>query len=204
MPNRIARRLTRKPRFHYLQVMYKSLHGKLPSYHAVIPCELVQLPPDVDIVECSLAHLPFEHRSDVPDRIKQGQICFVGKHKGQVIYAVWLAFGQCYSYSLDRKFKLADDELYAYGAYTLPEFRGKRVHPDMICQRLKISQAKGYRHNIGFFEPYNTAALRMPKQLHYKYAGIVGMVELFGVQAHFTFVHNTLKAEKHRFYLRKI
>lgn len=204
MLNRITRRLTRKPRFHYLQVMYKPLQGNLPDYRAAIPCQLVELPPNVECVEKTLAHLPHKHRPDVAKRINSGQICYVGKHNNQVIYAVWLATGTCYSYLLDRTFKLAPDELYSYGAYTLPQFRGKRVHPDMVCQRLKISQAKGYRHNIGFFEPNNTAALKMPKQLGYQYAGVVGMFEIFGIRAYFSLVRNTLRADDRRFFLQKV
>jgi len=182
---KIVRRLYRKPQIKRLIVPCKSLDGALLTYQARIPLDIELLPSDVEEVEDCLAHIPPEHRFDVARRIQHGDRCCVARHAGQIVYVTWIAFGACYSYALDREYKLTQEDAYLYSAYTLPEFRGNGIHPAAHCHIARLLKDWGYRWLLCFIEPENTAAMRLPDKLGYEKIGVIGFVEVFGFRRYF-------------------
>jgi len=148
--HKIVRRLFRKPKFKYLLVVTKTLDGVHLNYWARIPVDFEILPSNGSEIEAHLAHLPVEHRPDIERRIQRGDLCCVGKCNEQIIYASWMAFRTCYSYALDREYELAPGAVYTYGAYTLPAFRGRGIHPAGTCYRLQLLKEWGYKRDIIF------------------------------------------------------
>jgi hypothetical protein len=197
-------RLRRGSRRKRLVIMVKALDHTLPSYQARIPINFEVLPSDVEEVEVRLAHIPPEHRPDVERRIHSGHRCCVAKHRGAIIYVSWIAFGTCYSYALDREYELAQDEAYAYGAYTLPRFRGNGTHPAASCHRLQLLEDWGYKREFAFMEPENSAAMRMPERLGYDKAGVTGFVEVFGFRWYFHRDRGAFSALRRHNYWRKV
>jgi ribosomal protein S18 acetylase RimI-like enzyme len=200
---KIIRRLFRRPQFQYLVIVAKTLDSSLPAYQARIPLDWEILPPDIEEIEARLAHIPPEHRPDIEWRIHNGQRCCVAKHNGQIIHAHWTAFGKLYSYALDREYELADTEAYGHGAYTLPEFRRKGIHPAAACHMLQVLRDEGYKRVFGLIEPKNSAAMRMPEKLGYDKLGISGFIEVFGLRWYFHKDGGAFSALKRRNYWQK-
>jgi GNAT superfamily N-acetyltransferase len=201
--HKIIKRLFRRPQFRQLVIISKILDGSLPAYQARIPFDFEILPPDVEEIEAHLAHIPAEHRPDIERRIRNGDRCCVAKYNGQIIHASWIAFGTCYSYLLDREYELADNEAYWYGAYALPEFRGKGIHPATGCHILQLLKGRRYKRILAFIEPENSAAMRMPEKLGYDKIGITGFIEVFGFRWCFHKDRGALSALKRRNYWQK-
>ncbi len=199
----VVRRLLRRPRILWLVVVRKAFHGSMPTCEPRIPIDIGELPSDVAVIESSLAHFPRVHVGDIRSRVDNGHRCFVARHEGRIIYAAWVALGRCYSYALDRWYELADDEAYGYGAFTVPEFRGNRVHPTVSCHILRLLQDSEYRWVYAFIEPNNRAALRMPKQLGCERVGITGLVEVAGIRWNFHRDHGAFAALKRRNYWQR-
>jgi len=200
---KIVRRLSRRPDFDHLIIVAKPLEGTLPIYKARIPFDFEVLPPDIEEVEGRLAHVPFEHRSDIEQRIQHGDRCCVAEFNEQIIYASWTAFGTCYSYALDREYELAKGETYLYSAYTLPKFRGYGIHPAVTCRRLRLLRSWGYKRDLAFIEPKNLAAMRMPEELGYAKVGITGFIEVFGFRWYYHRDGRAFSALKRRNYWQK-
>jgi L-amino acid N-acyltransferase YncA len=201
--HKLVNRLRRRPGFSYLVIYAKTLDELLPIYQARIPFEFEVLPANVEEIEKELAHIPYEHRSDIERRISNGDRCFVAKSSNCIVHVDWVAFGKCYSYLLDREYELATDECYGYSAYTLLEFRGMGIQPATTYRRNKLLRDWGYRRVFAFIEKQNKAALRMPEKLSYEKIGYTGFTEIFGLRRYFHWDQGIFTALKKRGYWEK-
>jgi RimJ/RimL family protein N-acetyltransferase len=204
LQRKIAKRLSTGPQFEWLLIVSKKLNGSLPVYEAQVPFKFEVLPQDPEEIEARLVPVPKEHRPDIEWRVKNGDRCFVAKQNGQITFVAWAAFGKCYSYLLDREFRLADREAYGYGAYTLPRFRGNGLHPAATCHRLQFLREQGCERYVAFVEPGNHAAMRMPEKLGLEKVGVTGFIELFGLRWYFHRDRGALSALARRQYWRKM
>ena len=201
---KIIRRLLRKPQFRRLVIVAKTLDGSLTAYQARIPFDFEELPQDVQKIEASLAHIPAEHRNDIGRRVHRGDLCHIAKRNGQIIFVSWIAFGDCYSYAMDKEYELADNEAYLYSAYTLPEFRGNGIYPAVHSQSLRLLKDLGYKRILAFIASENSAAMRMPEKLGYDKVGTTGFIEMFGFRWYFHEDRGAFNALKRRNYWRKL
>lgn len=201
--HKLIKHLRRKPRFSYLIIFTKTLDELMSPYQASIPFDLEMMSTNVDEIESALRLIPAEHRFDVERRVSNGDRCFVAKYDNKVIYAMWVAFGKCYSFLLSREYPLATDECYMYSAYTLPEFRGKGLHPSVNTQLFILLNKWGITRITFFIEPNNLSAMRLPEKLGYSRSGITGYFEIFGIRRYFHWDRGIFKALKRRGYWQK-
>jgi len=200
---KIINRLSRKPSLKYLQVWQRNLKENIPPLPCDIQYDVVLLPQDEEVIEKRVANLPHIHRNDIPDRVAAKHKCYIATYEGETIYAAWSGVGHFYSYLLDRKFKLANDEIYFYGAYTFPEYRNLGIHTSVLSRVFqKISGT--YKTLIGFIEPYNKPAVKAAKKLSFEYSGRSGFVEIFGIRYYFHHDKGILTDLSDRQYFRKV
>jgi RimJ/RimL family protein N-acetyltransferase len=199
-----VKRLCRRPQTRWFGVMMKGLDVQLPECQARVSVDVEELPPDATQIAIALGHLPKIHTFDIPQRVENGHRCFVARYGQQAVYVTWIALGQCYSYALDREYKLADDEAYSYSSYALPEFRGNAIHPAVRCHILHLLKEAGYERAYSFIDPKNRAAKRMPERLGYEKVGITGFVEVAGIRWYSHWDRGTFSALAKRSYLRKM
>ena len=204
LSSKIVRRLRVKPQLRYLWVVGKKLDDPLPISNPKIPIKHEILPPKVVEIEARLAHLPEIHRPDIANRIRNGHRCAVSTYDGLVIHAAWIALGKCYSYYLDRQYKLSKTEVYYYGAYTLPEYRGHRIQPASVYWQMQLLNEMGYKRIFAYIEPNNKAAQRMPERLNFCKFGVTGYVEVFGVRWYFHRDGGAFSTLNKRNYWRKV
>jgi GNAT superfamily N-acetyltransferase len=201
--SKFVRRLTRKPRFEYLQIWMLDLSKPTPRTPLRIDFELEELPPDAKKVRQLLSHIPPEHTYDIEERIDRKHFGLAGKADGTIVYIVWVGDREIYSYLLDRSYALSEEEVYAYGAYTLPKYRNLGIHKAAAAKKTPILYSRGYRRQYAFIEHDNLAARRMPEQLGFRKIGITGFAELFGIRFYFHFDQGSFVNVKRRHYLKK-
>ena len=202
--DRVIGRLRRRPRLKRLLVVSRPLQGPQPVYECLLPLEIEALPGDKEEVEASLSHLPTEHTFDIAERLRRGDGCIVAKHGGRVVYVVWVAFKKYYSHLLDREYELANDEIFTYGAYTVPEFRGKGIQPTVACRMYGGMKDTGYKRLLAFIDPKNPSAMSIIDKYGYERVGMSGYVEIFGIRWHFHWDGGAFSTLAKRHYLRKV
>jgi CelD/BcsL family acetyltransferase involved in cellulose biosynthesis/L-amino acid N-acyltransferase YncA len=67
--------------------------------------------------------------------------------------------------------RLQEDEVILEGAYTFEKFRGKRLHPSIIIDRLRICKEKGYKRVLAYIEEKNVASLKGAERTGFKQYG---------------------------------
>lgn len=198
------RKLTKKPQCKSLIIVKKNLSQLSLPPQPLIDVEFEVLPPDKATMQEILAPIPKIHWFDIDQRIEQAHICYVGRHQGHVIYMAWIAINQCYSYYLERRYNLADNECFLYNAYTLPDYRGKNIHSLMQYHHLQYMRQKNFRRNLAFIQTDNKAARKMPQKLNYEQVGITGFIEISSIRFYFHRDGGAFTALKQRNFLRRV
>jgi RimJ/RimL family protein N-acetyltransferase len=147
--------------------------------------EIEELPASAGQVERAVAPLPEVHRFGIAARIAAGDVCWVARVAGEVIYQMWVSIGSTYSYTLDRHFPLAPTDTVEFGAYTVPAYRGQSIHSAVVSQVLVRLRERGMKRIIALMEADNQIALRMPRKLGLATVGFAAFIEIAGVRFHF-------------------
>ena len=79
------------------------------------------------------------------NRLSRGDIVFIAKINDKIIHQMWISFKDNYAALLNKEIVLKEGEVYAYQAYTAPEFRGNNVHAAVIRKALRYLKAQGYK-----------------------------------------------------------
>ena len=67
--------------------------------------------------------------------------------------------------------KLRPDEAILEGAYTFEKYRGNRLHPAIIIDRLRICKQQGYKWILGYIEENNLASIKGAERAGFKRFG---------------------------------
>jgi len=90
------------------------------------------------------ALLPSEDRTALYlRRAERGQLCFVALVDDKPVALNWLAFRR--EVDEDGTVEMADDEVYCFDAFTVPEWRGHAIHTELLSRMLEHARAAGYR-----------------------------------------------------------
>lgn len=182
---RLCRRVVRQPSMARCYVYFVDLiESSLAAIETRIPVSW-ETAHDLASVEARVRDLPAEHWSDVGDRLAHGHWCLVGIHDGTVAHAAWAGIGTFKAHWFDRRFRLLPGDAYLYSAYTLPEFRGQRIHPASAIVRLQQMRQRGIRRVYWFVDPANHAARQMPARLGAARIGTAGYIEVAGFRLHY-------------------
>jgi RimJ/RimL family protein N-acetyltransferase len=136
-------------------------------------------------IEDRVRALPAETWSDVGDRIALDHWCLVGICDGAVAHVAWAGIGTFKAYWSDHWFRLRPGDAYLYGAYTMPGFRGRGIHPASAIQRLQQAHERGIRRVYWFVDPSNRAARQMPTKVGAVRIGSAGYLEVAGIRLHY-------------------
>ncbi|MGE3268784.1 MAG: N-acetyltransferase family protein [Chloroflexota bacterium] len=182
---RLWRRIARRPLAAYCYVYFIDL-TKAPDRSADTRVSVTwEIGDNQDAVESRVCVLPAENWSDVGDRLALNHWCLVGLCDGAVAHVAWAGVGRFKAYWSDRWFRLQPDDAYLYGAYTMPRFRGLRIHPASALSRLQEMRKRGVRRVYWFVDPSNHAARQLPAKVGAVRVGIAGFLEVAGIRLHF-------------------
>jgi ribosomal protein S18 acetylase RimI-like enzyme len=182
---RLCRRLARQPSAARCHVQFVDLtDGAFRAIATRVPVAW-ETAHDLASIEGRVRALPLEYWSDVSDRLARDHWCVVGLCDGVVAHAAWTGIGTFKAHWFDRWFRLQPGEAYFYGAYTLPSFRGLRIHPASVLERLRQARERGIRRVYWFVDPANYAARQLPARIGAARIGTAGYFEVAGVRLHY-------------------
>ena len=185
IPLRLGRRLLRPPSAARYQVYCVDLRqAPLAAIDPRIPVRW-EVARDLPAARRLVRDLPAEHRGEVGDRLALRHWCLAGLCDGVVAHAAWAGIGAFKAHWFDRWFRLQPGDAYLYGAYTLPAFRGLRIHPASAIERLRQARERGIRRAYWFVDPANHAARRMPARVGAVRIGTAGYIEVAGIRLHY-------------------
>lgn len=148
-----------------------------------IPHMETHLPVTIDLLKKTEAdeYVMFRGRvrpSEIVDRLNVGQWCFVARHDGKLISASWAAIHMARSDYLNREIQLGQDEVYVYGLFTKPDFRGFSVSPTINVAMMRYFRDTGYRRMICWVLPENNPSLKALQKVGFRPLGIMGYVKI--------------------------
>jgi RimJ/RimL family protein N-acetyltransferase len=76
----------------------------------------------------------------------------------------------------------AGDEIYLYDAYTVPEWRGRRLFPAMLSALTARARAQGKRRALIFVLASNLASARAIEHAGFERFQVVSRVEVWGAR----------------------
>jgi RimJ/RimL family protein N-acetyltransferase len=154
----------------------RPLQNPIPEVPARIPVEINLLKP-TEVSEY-VEFRPDTKAAEVQSQLDAGHWCFVARHQGRIVCARWAAKSRVWIDYLSCELHLAADEVYSYGLFTSPEFRGSAISPAASTAMLRYFHAAGYRRIVGVIGPENRASLRSVEKTGYHTYGVMGYVNI--------------------------
>lgn len=127
-------------------------------------------------------YLRFRPEADLSDlrrRLETGHFCFVVRHQGCIVEAVWIATRCAWVEYLACEIQLAPDEVYGgYDVFTLPGFRSQNIASLVATRLFAYFRDAGYRRQLGVIVPENRPAMRVAEKTGFIHGGMMGYVKL--------------------------
>lgn len=152
------------------------LHDPIAEQQAGVDVEVNLLTPG-DLDEY-LAHHPGSIASEICERFRQGQKCFVARHRNNIASTCWAATGTARIDYLNCEISLAEDEVYTYGSYTTARFRNLNIPAVRGNEMVLHFRERGYRRFVAILMPENKPAFGPIEKIGYRRIGTLGYVKL--------------------------
>jgi hypothetical protein len=129
---------------------------------------------------------PGASASETRRKLNDGDRCIVARYEGQIVSAFWASIrraslvnvGEYLDRDVSLELPLAQDEVFLYDAYTLPQFRGQNVSPESSVWNLRYWREAGYRRVFVGVSPENKSSLRACKKEGYRPFAVIGYFKL--------------------------
>ncbi len=128
---------------------------------------------------------PDQAPEEIQSRIKRKHMCFVARHDGRLVAAVWACADSAWIEYLDCELLLPPKTMYSYDLFISPEYRGQRLSAILYHWRLQYLQKAGYRTGVSILWPENRQATRHFAKLGLSTKGILGRVQMGPWTHHF-------------------
>ena len=152
-------------------VCRRDLAKPIPHWDALVPITISRAVPE-DVEE--IAGLDPEDDSDcVPvyrDRLHRGDQCFIARIDGRIVACNWIRLKAAWSFT---EIRVADDEIYMTDGYTIPEYRGKRIHPAMNAAMLRYAKEQGFKASYSILVARNTNSWITMPRVGWELSGVV-------------------------------
>jgi GNAT superfamily N-acetyltransferase len=148
-----------------------------------VPAFSARLPVRNDLLKASevnayLAFRPEIGQTEVINRLKSSQLCFVAWHEGRIVSACWSSAPPVQIEYLACESQLGDGDAYLYDKFTLPAYRGHRIANAVRVYQLQHLRQAGYRRAIGALVPENKTALRDNAKGGFRPVGMIGRIKI--------------------------
>ena len=119
-------------------------------------------------------------------RLRAGHQCFVARHRGAIVHAGWAAPRNAWVEYLGCEFPLEPGDVYQFGSYTAPAFRGLDLAAARVTWMAEFLREAGARRLLAVVWPENTQAFRPLEKAGYRVVGIMGSVGVGAWRHHFS------------------
>lgn len=175
-PLAVADRILGETVYRRLLLFAKSLDEPFPSLAPAIPVECAPLEPD-EVAELAGLH-PDVSIEEARARLEKGHRCYVARHCGRVVHAIWTGFDRVWIPYLEYWLQLQPGDAYAYQSWTAAEYRGKGIATARAIVMAHDLRKSGYRRVLGAVMPGSHAALGPVRKLGYPLCGVIGYYRL--------------------------
>lgn len=86
----------------------------------------------------------------------------------EIIALSWIRFKSFYEDKLRTRIDLTRSDAFFYDAYCVPEFRGNKLHYQMMVIRMNFCFKKGFKNGYTVVSHFNKASLKTIKRLNFK------------------------------------
>ena len=155
------------------------------------PIEYVQPTIDVEIKEMQVEHLPLlkdivterKMRKFKERLLSKSRVGFIVFHEGEVAYYTWISI-TTEDNPFDIEVKIGEHEGIIIDSYTLPKFRGNRIHTFMSAKRLEYLEKMGCHKVYAVYYEGNAHSRKAHLRNGYKEKKKVTVFTIFGLSIH--------------------
>lgn len=135
--------------------------------------------------------------------LKKGEIGYIARNEGKIVATWWTLFDSVFhDYYLNRDFTLAPDEAYHWRIWTVREYRGKGIVPQLSTHILEDISCRHHKsHHLCFVRTNNESMLNALSKTGWRRIGCAGMVEVGRVRFHYLWGREAFPMTKKRIYM---
>jgi len=132
--------------------------GDAPAGSSSLPLDCARLGSD-EIGEY-LAFRPDQAHDAIHRRLRDGDECFVARHEGRLVAAIWTARGSVWLDFLAHRLWLAEGVYFNHDLFVSADLRGKRVADTLTEFRSAALREAGFVRRVALYERENHASTR--------------------------------------------
>jgi len=143
-------------------------------------------------------------REGIVEKLQEGWCCYVAKSGSRIVAFGWIKAGpKLYEPFFQRWFTLADDEVYAWRTFCVPDWRGRGLIPMLMKWMVNhLALTKGVTKYIGWVKADNVGQIHTLLQMGYSAVGRLGFIEVFGVRLHYVWGQKAFSLIKRLFFVQ--
>jgi RimJ/RimL family protein N-acetyltransferase len=157
-------------------VMRRALDGGIPDITPGIPVRIGMLS-GAEVADY-VRFRPEVDAREVQGRLERGERCFAIWHEGAIVHAGWAVTRGAWIEFLSCEFPLAPGDVYQFGSYTLPAFRGRDLATARIVWMARFFHGLGLQRLFAVVWPGNTAGFRPLEKAGYQRCGELRMLRV--------------------------
>ncbi|MGH8713343.1 MAG: GNAT family N-acetyltransferase [Casimicrobiaceae bacterium] len=159
-----------------LLLVERPLDEPVPDFMPKMPVEPAVLTERQ--VDDYFAFRPNMTRSDVIERLRSGQICFVAWHDGRIVSGAWISVQPVWISYLGCAIDVDPGDAHVYDKFTLPAYRGYGIANTVRTFHLRHLQHAGYRRAVGAVLPENGSSLRDDRKGGFRPYGMLTRIRI--------------------------
>jgi hypothetical protein len=145
-----------------------------------------------------------QSRKGIIENLQQGWCCYAAKFESRIVAYSWIKAGPgFYEPFFRRWFTWADDEVYTWRGFCIPDWRGRGVLPMLakwIVNHLALTE--GVKKYIGWVRVDNVGQINTLMHMGWSVVGRLGFVQIFGVRLHYVWGQRAFSLIKNRFLIQ--
>jgi hypothetical protein len=147
-----------------------------PPVRPDVPLAISELQPAA--IGDYLALRPGADPAEIRSRLEQGQHCWIARHQGTLIHAIWTATGRVRIHYLDCEIQFAPGEAYIYESFTAPGFRRLNISLARSEVMVRHLMERSFTRLLALVMPENPAGINVTLRAGYQRAGQIGRLKL--------------------------
>jgi hypothetical protein len=139
----------------------------------------------VDEVGAYAAFAPNSDAKTVERRLAAGSRIYAAWSEGRIVSAGWLDVEQALFDAVGARVPIREKVVYARGAYTVPELRGRNIATVLYVTALRLLRDEGFERAVGFVLPESRSSIGPVDKAGFERLGSLGWLGLWQFRVYF-------------------
>jgi len=113
------------------------------------------------------------------ERLKAGDLCFVGENGGDIVHYEWVCLNEIFVNFLEKKIRVKPNFAYVYNGYTVPQYRSRGISAAALTNAATYLFQRGIEEMYVIIGPDNRASLRTWQKIGPRKLGEVTFLKFF-------------------------